>query len=90
MVRFRLVTLTRLALMRADLKPANVFITAEGTVKIGDLGLSRLVGAHTVVANTLVGTPYYMSPERMTDIGYNFDSDVWSLGCLLYEVHLSS
>lgn len=73
-------------IMHRDLKPANIFLTLNGTVKVGDLGLGREMSEHTVEAHSKVGTPLYMSPEVLRGDGYDFRSDIWSVGCLLYEL----
>jgi len=72
--------------MHRDLKPANIFLTLNGTVKVGDLGLGRELSEHTMEAHSKVGTPLYMSPEVLRGDGYDWKSDIWSLGCLLYEL----
>lgn len=73
-------------ILHRDLKPANVFLTLDGTVKVGDLGLGRMMSEHTLEAHSKVGTPLYMSPEVLRGDGYDWKSDVWSLGCVLYEL----
>lgn len=73
-------------LLHRDLKPANVMLKSDGNLKVCDFGLSRLMSLKTNVVRTNVGTPYYMSPERTLGEGYTFASDVWSLGCILYEM----
>jgi len=72
-------------IMHRDIKPSNVLVTKEG-LKLGDLGLGRQFSSQTHEAFSKVGTPYYVSPEVVRGDGYDFKSDVWSLGCLLYEL----
>ena len=72
-------------ILHRDLKPANIFLDANMNVKLGDFGLSRVMGSNSEFASTHVGTPYYMSPEQISESRYNEKSDIWSLGCILYE-----
>ncbi|XP_057679164.1 serine/threonine-protein kinase Nek2 [Corythoichthys intestinalis] len=76
----------RPTVLHRDLKPANIFLDAKQNVKLGDFGLARILNHDTSFAKTFVGTPYYMSPEQMNQMSYNEKSDIWSLGCLLYEL----
>lgn len=72
--------------LHRDLKPANVFLDSSDNVKLGDFGLARVLQHDTSFAKTFVGTPYYMSPEQVNKQNYNEKSDIWSLGCLVYEL----
>ena len=76
--------LHKLKILHRDLKSANIFLTREGKVKIGDLNVSTLVKAGLV--RTQIGTPYYMSPEIWANKPYDDKSDIWSAGCILYEL----
>ncbi|CAI2364232.1 unnamed protein product [Moneuplotes crassus] len=70
--------------LHRDLKCANVFLNKDGTVKLGDLNVSKVAKAGLVYTQT--GTPYYASPEVWKDKPYNSKSDIWSLGVVLYEM----
>lgn len=76
----------RKRIMHRDLKPANIFVAMDGSLKLGDLGLGRFFSSQTLEAFSKVGTPLYMSPEVLRGAGYDMRSDVWSLGCVLYEL----
>jgi NIMA (never in mitosis gene a)-related kinase len=70
-----------------DLKPANIFLSDNRrVVKVGDLGHSRAMNSQSMRTYSTVGTFCYMSPEVIANNGYSFPSDVWSLGCILYEL----
>lgn len=73
-------------IVHRDLKPQNIFITRVGVVKIGDFGVSRSLDRSSELMKTLVGTPYYLSPEIWNHEPYNSKTDIWSLGCILYEL----
>ena len=70
-------------ILHRDLKSANVFLYKDGTVKLGDLNVSKV--AKKGLLYTQTGTPYYASPEVWKDQPYDARSDIWSLGCVLYE-----
>ena len=76
-------------ILHRDLKPGNIFLDADNNVKLGDFGLSHVMGDESVFAQTHVGTPYYMSPEQINEQKYNEKLDIWSLGCIIYEISLT-
>ncbi|XP_041529853.1 serine/threonine-protein kinase Nek3 isoform X6 [Microtus oregoni] len=72
--------------LHRDIKSKNVFLTQNGKVKLGDFGSARLLSSPMAFACTYVGTPYYVPPEIWENLPYNNKSDIWSLGCILYEL----
>eukprot|EP00667_Euglena_gracilis_P005725 EG_transcript_5766 len=76
---------TRKVLHR-DLKSENVFLTKDQIVKLGDFGISRVLKNTLEMATSVVGTPSNLSPEMIENRPYNTKSDVWALGCVLYEM----
>eukprot|EP00668_Euglena_longa_P031893 GGOE01041162.1.p1 GENE.GGOE01041162.1~~GGOE01041162.1.p1 ORF type:complete len:372 (+),score=86.71 GGOE01041162.1:52-1167(+) len=74
-------------ILHRDLKPSNVFLSMnKKVVKLGDFGISTILRGSQALAKTQCGTPYYFSPEVCQKKPYDHKSDVWALGCLLYEM----
>ena len=73
--------------LHRDIKAANIFLyESKQYVRIGDFGLAKILSPPNFDCLTEVGTAFYMSPEILHNRGYSFPSDVWSLGCVLYEL----
>ena len=68
------------------MKGQNIFLTKTNLVKLGDFGIARVLSSTRENAKTMVGTPYYLSPEIINGKSYSFKSDIWSLGVVLYEL----
>nr|XP_031297937.1 serine/threonine-protein kinase Nek1 isoform X3 [Camelus dromedarius] len=73
-------------ILHRDIKSQNIFLTKDGTIQLGDFGIARVLNSTVELARTCIGTPYYLSPEICENKPYNNKSDVWALGCVLYEM----
>lgn len=71
-------------ILHRDIKSANVFLCKDGTAKIGDMNVSKINKRGLLYTQT--GTPYYASPEVWNDKPYDSKSDIWSMGCVIYEM----
>ena len=76
-------------IMHRDLKSANIFLSKNKNnnkkiCKIGDMNVSKVVKEKVLMTQT--GTPYYASPEVWNDKPYSYKSDLWSIGCVIYEL----
>merc|ERR550534_2973580 len=73
--------------LHRDLKSQNLFLQGpNGRLKIGDFGISKILDSTVALAKTTIGSPYYMSPEICAHKPYSWSSDVWAMGCILYEL----
>ncbi|KAG8134766.1 putative Serine-threonine-protein [Naja naja] len=73
-------------ILHRDIKSQNIFLTKDGTIQLGDFGIARVLNSTVELARTCIGTPYYLSPEICENKPYNNKSDMWALGCVLYEM----
>ncbi|GET88328.1 hypothetical protein, conserved [Leishmania tarentolae] len=77
-----------LCIVHRDIKPSNIYLSKrDGTVKIGDFGVSKLLQPAAPFTTTFVGTPFYLCPELCMGDSYSFGADIWALGVVLYELY---
>ncbi|XP_078004456.1 serine/threonine-protein kinase Nek1 isoform X4 [Phascolarctos cinereus] len=73
-------------ILHRDIKSQNIFLTKDGIIQLGDFGIARVLNSTLELSQTCIGTPYYLSPEICENKRYNNKSDIWALGCVLYEM----
>jgi len=76
----------RKRILHRDLKTQNIFLDSNNVIKLGDFGVARTLDGTREMAKTMIGTPFYMSPEIFEGKQYNYKSDLWALGCILFEM----
>jgi NIMA (never in mitosis gene a)-related kinase len=74
-----------LDLTRRDIRPKNIFLTANGNIKLGSFKASKVLEAEVSYAQTFLNSPYYMTPELMEGKAYDCKVDIWAFGCVLFE-----
>eukprot|EP00929_Paragymnodinium_shiwhaense_P066031 TRINITY_DN3308_c0_g1_i2.p1 TRINITY_DN3308_c0_g1~~TRINITY_DN3308_c0_g1_i2.p1 ORF type:complete len:946 (+),score=280.96 TRINITY_DN3308_c0_g1_i2:123-2960(+) len=72
--------------LHRDLKPSNFFLTKAGDLRMGDFGMAKALSSTVDLAQTFAGTPYYLSPELIKEKPYAWPSDIWAMGCILYQL----
>ncbi|NXY92778.1 STK36 kinase, partial [Alcedo cyanopectus] len=77
-------------ILHRDMKPQNILLGKDGVVKLCDFGFARAMSIHTMVLTSIKGTPLYMSPELVEERPYDHTADLWSVGCILYELSVGT